>query len=381
MPKRQRAAVQSSERSVGARWLEMASNLETFVAHVSNPTWDGDLSSVLPRASLPVKWEVVPDKAQEEFWKHEIVWCKRNDGAFAVHRFSPNQTGDTDYLAALSAAARQEMADAEGEEAEDTASNIGGFHGTRDAWWREAVQGISQHIGSAVRRAAEAEATALRRPVITASPDEAWFNVLGDGAWNCLHTHPGAAYSGVYYIEGGGGGGTASEAKVASNSADGVGGALEGRLALVYESPEELPEYHHTHLNEAAAGRRDGVGRPEVARAESAQLLLIDPIPGTSIVFPSFVPHCVLPARLSGAAAGGAAKAGTGDDAQHSGTAAGGTSTPPLRVSLAFNFGSCEPVIANVFTLPGPRVKLHLETVPIYGLMPAAAEDEEDDLM
>ena len=69
----------------------------------------------------------------------------------------------------------------------------------------------------------------MRRPVITASPDEAWFNVLGDGAWNCLHTHPGAAYSGVYYIEGGGGGGTASEAKVASNSADGVGGALEGR--------------------------------------------------------------------------------------------------------------------------------------------------------
>ena len=262
--KRQRTAVQSSERGADARWLEMSSNLDTFTEHMSNPMWDGNLSSVLPRASLPVTWEEAPDDAQEEFWKHEIVWCKRRDGSFAVHRFTPKQNGDI-HLGALSSAARQEMADADagGEEAEDSASNIGGFHGTRDAWWREDVQGISQRIGNAVRRAAEAEATALRRPVITASPDEAWFNVLGSGAWNCLHTHPGAAYSGVFYIEDGSGG-TASES-LTSNLADGVGGTLEGRLALVYESPEDLPDYHRAHLNEAAAARRDG-GRPDAAR-------------------------------------------------------------------------------------------------------------------
>ena len=39
----------------------------------------------------------------------------------------------------------------------------------------------------------------------------------------------------------------------------------------------------------------------------------------------------------------------------------------PVRLSLAFNFGSCDPVMAHVLVLPGRdgavRVKLVLETV------------------
>ena len=72
--------------------------------------------------------------------------------------------------------------------------------------------------------------------------------------------------------------------------------------------------------------------------------LLLDPTPGACVVFPSFVPHLVLPTPAVEAAA-----------------------AAPLRLSLAFNFGSCDPVMAHVLVLPGSdgavRVKLVLETV------------------
>ena len=387
-PKRQRQAVQFGD--VGARWLEMASNLEAFSNCVSNPAWDGNTDDIIPRASLPVMWEEVcdDDHAHEDIWRHELVWCQRQDGLeFAIHRFSLRDS-NTFPLNVLSASARQEMVDAKGEDADDTASNIGGFHGARDAWWREDVARCSQHIGNAVRLAATQEAKALRRPVITASPDECWFNVLGSGAWNCLHTHPGAAYSGVFYVDGG----TASTGAevttgAAAVTADGMDGALPGRLALVYESPAELPDYHRVHCrphhlntgSEAPAARSDVV-RPAMTHVLGAQVLLIDPIPGTCVVFPSFVPHCVLPARLPAAATGESAVVateGVGKDPEASVPSA----MVPLRVSLAFNFGSCDPVIANVYTLPGPRVKLLLETVPIYGLSSTAEgrEGSESD--
>ena len=58
--------------------------------------------------------------------------------------------------------------------------------------------------------------------------------------------------------------------------------------------------------------------------------LLLDPTPGACVVFPSFVPHLVLPTPAVEAAA-----------------------AAPLRLSLAFNFGSCDPVMAHVLVLPG----------------------------
>ena len=74
--------------------------------------------------------------------------------------------------------------------------------------------------------------------------------------------------------------------------------------------------------------------------------LLIDPTPGTCVVFPSFVPHLVLPTPAVGAAA-----------------------AAPLRLSLAFNFGACDPVMAHVLVLSGRdgtvRVKLVLEIVDV----------------
>ena len=75
--------------------------------------------------------------------------------------------------------------------------------------------------------------------------------------------------------------------------------------------------------------------------------LLLDPTPGTCVVFPSFVPHLVLPTPAAEVLEVAA--------------------PPPLRLSLAFNFGSCDPVMAHVLVLSGRdgavRVKLVLEIV------------------
>ena len=75
--------------------------------------------------------------------------------------------------------------------------------------------------------AAAAEASELKRPPISTTPDEAWFNVLRPGGFNLLHTHPGSSYSGVLYVSDGGG----------SWSSTGDGSEIKtdysGRLALV----------------------------------------------------------------------------------------------------------------------------------------------------
>ena len=151
-----------------------------------------------------------------------------------------------------------------------------------------------------------------------------------------LHTHPGSTYSGVFYL------------------ADGFAaeeGKLAGRLALLPGAPPALPDYQRPHL-------RPGPERCADSAAEAAlqdRVLLIEPTPGTCVVFPSFVPHFVIP---------------TGPPPPD-GTPAVAEGAPPRRLSVAFNFGSCEPVLAQVVVLPGcggPRVKLVLETVAIYGL-------------
>ena len=69
-------------------------------------------------------------------------------------------------------------------------------------------------------------------------------------------------------------------------------------------------------------------------------------MPGTAVIFPSFLPHFVLPAPPP---------------------RAGAAPEDEARVSVAFNFGATDPVVAHCFTLGG-RVKLALETVPTFGL-------------
>ena len=64
-------------------------------------------------------------------------------------------------------------------EAEETASNVGGFHGSRELWWH--LQAAMQSkVSACVQQASAAEATQLDRAPVSCSVDEAWFNVLGE---------------------------------------------------------------------------------------------------------------------------------------------------------------------------------------------------------
>lgn len=353
--KRKRPA--AADTPSGARWLEPAAPHD-LLASVSQPPWAGETVEDITHSAHEAEWERQPHNSESFF--HDILWCRRTGAmAFAIHRFTtrPGSTA-TPPLTELRSLARAEAADGYGDTGTDSASNIGGFHGARELWWRPEVMesSLPNFIGCAIRSAAQAEAAGIGRSVLTAGPDEAWVNVLGTGAWNCLHTHPGSTYSGVFYVDDGNG---SSQPRSARKER-----GLASRLCFVYNRPlGDLPDYHRAHLRGPSAA-----ALARVEEDEAPHFLLIDPTPGTCVVFPSFVPHCVLPAQLGPEAApppAGAAGEGVKSD------------SAPLRLSIAFNFGASDPVLAQALVLPcwgggTARVKLILETTPIWGI---AAEE------
>ena len=74
--------------------------------------------------------------------------------------------------------------------------------------------------------------------------------------------------------------------------------------------------------------------------------------PGTCIIFPSFLPHFVIPTRPLLSAPG------TEQQQQQ------------LRVSAAFNFGACEPVCVQMWEQEDRDrpVRIYLEAEPVYGV-------------
>ena len=102
-----------------------------------------------------------------------------------------------------------------------------------------------------------------------------WANVNRTGDFNQMHTHPGATWSGVYYVD-------AGEADPESR-----GGATAIRLG----DPNPA---------------RTNVFFPEL----SASDVLYQPEPGLMILFPSYVPHAVPPVRPGSSATGGSLRAG-----------------------------------------------------------------------
>jgi uncharacterized protein (TIGR02466 family) len=86
----------------------------------------------------------------------------------------------------------------------------------------------------------------------------AWANVNRRGDFNTLHTHPGATWSGVYYVDHG------------ESSGDVEGTALQ----LFDPNPA-----------------RTNIFFPELSTAN----VLIKPQPGLMILFPSYLPHAVPP--------------------------------------------------------------------------------------
>jgi hypothetical protein len=187
-------------------WLTLDEPLDLLARASVAPWQDGQLSQT--RALEKVNWQRAASK-NGSAWHHDVVWCPRSGaGAIAIHRFTPREEYDI-RLATQEISALADRERAAGT-SDDPASNIGGFHGERDLFERPEIQqsALPALIGSAVHAAAQQEAAELGREPIPTSADEAWFNMLEEGGWNRLHTHPGTTYSGVLYVSDGGGAGS-----------------------------------------------------------------------------------------------------------------------------------------------------------------------------
>jgi uncharacterized protein (TIGR02466 family) len=140
-------------------------------------------------------------------------------------------------------------------------TNIGGWH---------SETGLLEFCGEAGKRliahmhAMTAEAT-RRLYAAFGQPERslewvlsAWANVNRRGASNQVHTHPGATWSGVYYVDHG--------------------------------EATEATERTGIHLYDPSPARTN-LFFPEL----SATSVVFKPEPGLMILFPSYVPHAVLP--------------------------------------------------------------------------------------
>jgi len=216
-----------------------------------------------------------------------------------------------------------------------------------------AALALCHEVGAAgcKREVERAESAALGREALQFAPaaTEAWLNVSRRGHWNHLHSHPGATYSGTYYV---------SDGACREQTVD----CLSGRLVLMPAAPPQLSRHNLDHLHyttslvdastaagaAAGAAAADSHGAPafgsnaairvenaggrgvssgcggevsEECDDNSASLeaslvfVAVDPVPGSMIVFPSFVPHFV------GGVPGGQ-----------------DSSEQTARISLAFNF-------------------------------------------
>ena len=339
----------------------MLDDLQSLVIAASKVPWSG--AELLSGSTALVSWESV---STGDDWQHELVWVPCAAGAVAIHRFTPQPGGasSADELARLSELAAEEMAAGGGGE---SASNVGGYHGARDLWSRPELHegALPWLVGSAVQQAAAAEAAALQQGLTPTSVDECWFNVLRPGGWNCLHTHAGSTYSAAFFVADGaccdaddplagrlaflpGGPTQAGTADLHARSAP----SLSFSTATLYPHCTRFPLLADT-LSAPCRGQATAADQGSHSLAGCCldptlkhACLLLDPTPGTCVVFPSFVPHLVLPTPAVEAAA-----------------------AAPLRLSLAFNFGACDPVMAHLLVLSGMggtvRVKLVLELVDV----------------
>ncbi len=184
--------------------------------------------------------------------------------------------------AARNAALREAILRRRAETASVQASNAGGWHSDRDisAWGGEAAREVLDLARSAATRL-----TADRdgKPVTPEWRVVAWANVNGPGDSNICHYHPGAFWSGTYYVDDGG---------CADDPT--LGGEFE-----MLDPRGPAPAMYAPALKFAGEDGRSA-GSAEVIR----------PRPGLLFLFPSWLLHQVRPYR---------------------GTA--------LRISIAFNLG------------------------------------------
>jgi uncharacterized protein (TIGR02466 family) len=162
---------------------------------------------------------------------------------------------------ALNAALRDSILAHAGQYPGDQRTNVGGWHSDTGAleFCGEAGQRLVRHMRYMIE-----EATRRVHGQFNMEPERlswtlsAWANVNHRGDFNTMHTHPGATWSGVYYVDHG------------QSSGDAEGTAIQ----LFDPCPT-----------------RTGVFFPELPSAT----FLFKPEPGLMILFPSYVPHAVPP--------------------------------------------------------------------------------------
>ena len=155
----------------------------------------------------------------------------------------------------------------EGQEAGVQHSNLGGW---QSAWDFEAWGGAPARrlLDAARELATRMTSDRAGRPARVAWKSNAWANVNRKGHGNEFHTHPGAYWSGTYYVDDGG-------------SADDP--ALGGEFEI--QDPRGVaPAMYAPHLGFALAGGQSA-GASELIFPKSGQLVL----------FPSWLQHAVRP--------------------------------------------------------------------------------------
>jgi uncharacterized protein (TIGR02466 family) len=141
------------------------------------------------------------------------------------------------------------------------ATNVGGWHSERGTlkFCGKAGERLVKHMHEMVGEATHrlyAEFAHEPKPLDWML--SAWANVNRRGDFNQMHTHPGATWSGVYYVDHG----------------------------------ESNPDAAGTSLNLCDPNpARTNIFFPEL----SASNIMIKPEPGLMILFPSYVPHVVPP--------------------------------------------------------------------------------------
>jgi hypothetical protein len=285
----------------------------------------------------PLQWSCIQEQDIHDCWEsHSVASLPRRCDSlavqFSVHRLAVSKATAARLNEALAAVVEEKQAGIQ-------SSNIGGFHSARTLFDRPDMRAakLSEVCTAAMAKVEAYEANLsdcllpeLSRPVaITCT--EGWLNVSSKQDWNHMHNHAGFTYSGVYFVDDGG----------ALDGTDRFG----GRLFLLPEAPNEISTEDQMHMH-----RRIDQDLEE----HGIRYLMIDPTPGTIIIFPSYVPHFVLPCDRqpiigdgagdnagdgvgNSAGAGAGAGAGDGTDLAHGNfrdTAAG---TNPPRISVAFN--------------------------------------------
>ena len=145
------------------------------------------------------------------------------------------------------------------------ATNIGGWHSANGEleFLGELREPLFQRMLALVNEATGRLAGDRGLPAIAVRWSFlAWANISETGAFNTMHTHPGMTWSGVYYVDAG----------------ESPGQNDSGILKFMDPSPGSAASF-----------------LPFLARATPQ----IQPVAGLMLLFPSYVPHSVLPHRGS----------------------------------------------------------------------------------